>query len=106
MRQLLSEFRFELRRGLRQSDNGAQILTVQTFKDALAQHHVACNASDVRVIGKDTVTNCHVVEFACREHPEGLVAYIPLDDSLAPFETMDCVTATKRGLTCKLMPVK
>jgi hypothetical protein len=88
------------------SDNGVQILTVQTFKDALAQHHVTCDASDVRVIGKETRTQRHVVEFACKEHPEGLVAYIPLNGNTAPFETLDCATAGKRGLGCKLTPVK
>ena len=86
------------------SDNGGQILTVQTFKDALAQHHVTCDGSDVRVIGKESVTQRHVVEFACKEHPEGLVAFIPLDDNPAPFETLDCAAAAKRGIACKLTP--
>jgi hypothetical protein len=88
------------------SDNGVKIVTVQTFKDALTQHHVACDASGVRVIGKETVTKRHVVEFLCKEHPEGLIAYIPLDDNPTPFETMDCATAAKRGLACNLTPVK
>ncbi len=83
------------------SDNG-QVLTVQTFKDALAQHNVVCDASDVRVVGKESVAKRHVVEFACKQHPEGLVAYIPLEDGTAPFETVDCAAAAKRGVTCKL----
>ena len=88
------------------SDNGSQILTVQTFKDALAQHQVACDASDVRVIGKEIAKQRHVVEFQCTQHPEGLVAYIPLDGNTAPFETLDCAAAVKRGVACKLTPVK
>ena len=87
------------------SDNG-QIITLQTFKDALAQHQVACDASNVRVIGKETLSQRHVVEFACAQHPEGLVAYIPLEGNTAPFETLDCAAAAKRGLVCKLTPVK
>jgi hypothetical protein len=87
------------------SDNG-QIITLQTFKDALAQHQVVCDASDVRVIGKETARQRHVVEFACKQHPEGLIAYIPLDGNTAPFESLDCAAAAKRGLACKLTPAK
>lgn len=87
------------------TDTG-KVITTQTFKDALAQHQVACDASDVRVIGKETVAKRHVVEFACKQPPEGLVAFIPLDDSTAPFEAVDCASAAKRGLVCKLTPAK
>lgn len=87
------------------SDNG-QIITLQTFKDALTQHKVACDATDVRVIGKETAKQRHVVEFKCKQHPEGLVAYIPLDGNTAPFETLDCAAAAKRGAVCKLTPAK
>jgi len=58
------------------------------------------------VIGKETLSQRHVVEFACAQHPEGLVAYIPLEGNTAPFETLDCAAAAKRGLVCKLTPVK
>ena len=88
------------------SDNGALIITLQTFKDALAQHQVACDVSDVRSIGKETKSGRHVVEFACKQHPEGLVAYIPLNGNTAPFETLDCAAAAKRGVACKLKQVK
>ena len=88
------------------SDNGEPIITLQTFKDALAQHHVACDVSDERVIGKESVSQRHVVEFSCTQRPEGLVAYIPLSDSKAPFETYSCADAAKRGVVCKLTPAK
>ena len=87
------------------SDNG-QIITLQTFKDALAQHQVSCDALDERVIGKEALAQRHVVEFACTQHPEGLVAYIPLNGNTAPFETLDCAAAAKRGVACKLKQVK
>jgi len=43
-----------------------------------------------------------VAEFQCSEHPEGLIAYIPLEGNSAPFETIDCAAAAKRGLKCTL----
>lgn len=78
------------------------VITIQTFKDALAQHNVACDASDVRLVGKQNVSKRHVVEFKCSQHPKGLVAFIPLSDSTAPFVTMDCAQAAKQGIACKL----
>ncbi len=88
------------------SDNGEPIITLQTFKDALAQHHIACDASGERLIGKESVSQRHVVEFSCTQHPGGLVAYIPLGDNKAPFETLSCADAAKRGVACKLTPAK
>lgn len=84
------------------SDNGAQAITLQTFKDALAQHNVRCSASDVRSVGLETVRKRHVVEFLCPEQPKGLVAFIPLEGNVAPFETVDCMAAAKRGIKCTL----
>ena len=84
------------------SDNGPQIVTMQTFEDALAQHHVTCTVANSRLVGKESVKQRHIVEFQCPEHPDGLVAYIPLEGNTAPFETVDCKTAVRRGITCKL----
>lgn len=83
------------------SDNGT-VLTVQTFKDELAKHNVTCDATDVRVIGKESTKKRHVVEFACSQHPEGLVAFIPLEDTKEPFETLSCAEAAKRKVMCAL----
>jgi len=86
------------------SDNG---ITMQTFKDALAQHNVACDAEDMRLIGQEKVKHRRVVEFLCpRQQPNGLVAYIPLGDVTAPFETADCSAASKRGAVCTLTKPK
>jgi hypothetical protein len=79
-----------------------QVLTLQTFKDALAQHHVDCTVTDARSVGREQLSQRHVVEFACKDHPEGLVAYIPLGDNKAPFETSTCAAAAKHGVACKL----
>ena len=88
------------------SSNGAPLVTLQTFKDALAQHHVACNAEVVRAMGKETKLQRHLVEFKCpAEFPNGLVALIPLEGNTAPFETMDCAQAASRYHTiCALTP--
>ena len=85
------------------SDNGELPATIEDFKTALAQHNVPCDASDVRSIGKETALKRHVVEFLCpQQQPGGLVAFIPLNGNTAPFETVDCAAASKRGIICKL----
>lgn len=86
------------------SDNGAALVTLQTFRDALAQHSVPCDATDAttRLVGRESVRKRYVVEFACKQRPKGLVAFIPLKDSTAPFETLECAAAKKRGVTCTL----
>jgi len=84
------------------SDNGAQVVTLQTFIDALAQHGILCTASNVRSAGLESIKKRHVVEFLCPEQPNGLVAFIPLEGNTAPFETIDCAVAAKRGIKCAL----
>lgn len=84
--------------------SGGMVVTVQTFKDALAAHKVACTASDtnVRALGQQTASKRYVVEFQCPEQPKGLVAFIPLNGNSAPFETLNCAAAAKKGAACKL----
>lgn len=78
------------------SSNGAPLVTLNTFKDAIAAHHVSCTVEGVRSMGVETKTQRHVVEFKCPEQPKGLVALIPLEGNPAPFETMDCAKAASR----------
>lgn len=80
----------------------APAITLQTFKDALTQHNIPCDAGDERVIGQESAKKRYVVEFKCAGRPGGLVAFIPLSGNTAPFETTDCASAAKRGLACKL----
>jgi hypothetical protein len=85
------------------TNSGPPPLTLQTFKDALAQHGITCDAANLRAIGQETALKRHVVEFQCPQYPKGLVAFIPLDGNTAPFETMDCAKAAKeRHIVCKL----
>ncbi len=90
------------------SSNGPPLITMQTFKDALAQHNVPCNVENMRVIGKETVKKRHVVEFKCpQQQPDGLVAFIPLEGNKAPFETIDCAQAAKRyRIICTMTPAR
>ena len=87
------------------SDNGT-VVTVQTFRDALAAHNVSCNASDdgIKALGQENAKKRYVVEFLCpAQRPNGLVAFIPLAGSTAPFEVTDCAGALKKtGATCVL----
>ena len=76
--------------------------TFDTFKAYIAAQGIKCNATSVRAIGKENTRKRHVVEFQCPEYPKGLVAYIPLEDSTAPFQTLDCDAAKKAGAVCKL----
>jgi hypothetical protein len=90
------------------SDNGGEIVTVATFRDALKQRGLACDAGnkDIHLFGQENIQKRFVVEFKCSQHPQGLVTYIPLNGVKAPFEAMDCTTAAKRGVKCALTPPK
>jgi len=85
---------------------GAPVVTVQTFKDALAQYKVPCEATNVRVVGQETALKRYVVEFQCPQQPKGLVAFIPLNGNTAKFETLDCKAALKKSVTCQLTVAK
>ncbi len=90
----------------RLSSNGAPLVTMETFKQALVQHKVACTVENARSIGRQNSSKRHVVEFKCPEQPNGLVAFIPLEDAAAPFEVMDCATAgIKAHIICTLTQI-
>ncbi len=72
-------------------------------EDALKEHGVACDADKIRVIGHEAVKKRRVVEFLCpRQQPNGLVAFIPVEGSTAPFEALDCKAAAHRQAVCTL----
>ena len=82
--------------------------TLATFRDYLAKTDVKCKVNDydqMKVLGQESSRQRYVVEFKCAQQPRGLVAYIPLEGNSNPFETIDCVTAKKRGLACKLTTI-
>lgn len=86
------------------SDNGHVSNSPKALREALAKYKIACEATDdtTRLIGQQANVKRNVVEFACPQQPKGLVAFIPYDDSKAPFEAVSCSDAVKRGAICAL----
>lgn len=81
-------------------------VTKQSLKDALKQHSVPCDVSNMRVIGQEKALQRYVAEFQCPQQPEGLVAFIPMNGNTAKFEVLDCVAASKRGIACTLLTAR
>lgn len=76
---------------------------ITASKDALRQHGVPCAVDAVRIIGHEAVKRRRVVEFLCpAQQPNGLVAFIPVEGSTAPFEAIDCRAAARRQAVCTL----
>jgi hypothetical protein len=72
-------------------------VTLQTFRDALKEHGADCADAEMRYIGRESQGRRYVVELQCPQKPNGLVAFIPLEDNPKPFETLDCPTAAARS---------
>ena len=79
-------------------------VTLDTFKEALAQHSVTCGTDQLRMIGQEDHRKRYVVEYRCGDPPEGKIAFIPLPGNSNPFETMSCSEAAQQGLACLLGP--
>lgn len=77
-------------------------VTLQTFRDAIKDHSIACDPAHLRYIGRETQGRRYVVELQCPQQPNGLVAFIPLQGNTKPFETLDCSAAAARSVQCKL----
>jgi hypothetical protein len=72
------------------------------FKDALAKNGVSCESKHARIVGRESIKRRYLVDFDCKDHPEGLVAIVPpADDTTNKFETMNCATAATRGVQCQ-----
>jgi hypothetical protein len=77
-------------------------VTMDTFKGALAQHGVACNIGQIRMIGQEDHLKRYVVEYRCVDDPAAWVAFIPLQGNTNPYEAMDCAAAAaEHGVSCK-----
>jgi hypothetical protein len=79
-------------------------VTMQTFRDALKENGVTCEPTEIRLIGRETVSKRYVVEMRCPDKPGGLVAFIPLEGNTNKFETLDCRAAIERHVLCTLEP--
>jgi hypothetical protein len=78
-------------------------VTMQTFRDALKENGVSCEPTQMRLIGRETVSKRYVVEMQCPDRG-GLVALIPLEDSTKKLETLGCSAAKERNIVCTLEP--
>ena len=76
-------------------------VTLQTFKEALAQNGVACDIGQIRLIGQEDHLKRYVVEYLCANQPKSAIAFIPLAGNSNPYESLDCATAlSRRDVTC------
>jgi len=89
----------------RLTDGGsaAQRVTMQTFIDSLKDNGVNCRPAQMRVIGRERLSRRYVIEVQCPERPQGLVAFIPVQDNTNKFETIDCAEAGTRDIACKFI---
>jgi hypothetical protein len=82
-------------------------VTLQTFKEALAQNGVSCNIGQVRLVGQEDHLKRYVVEYLCADQSTDRVAFLPLAGNSTPYESLDCTTAlSSRGVACTLTPPK
>jgi hypothetical protein len=81
------------------------VVTMQTFKEALAQNGVTCPVGQLRLVGQEEHLKRYVVEYLCTGKAAGTVAFIPLSGNATPFESQDCAAAlADRGVKCMLAP--
>jgi hypothetical protein len=82
-------------------------VTLQRFKEALAQNGVSCNIGQIRLVGQEDHLKRYVVEYVCADQSTDRVAFLPLAGNATPYESLDCTTAlSTRGVACTLTPVK
>jgi hypothetical protein len=75
-------------------------VTMDTLKDALAQHGVSCRIDQIRMIGQEDNRKRYVVEYRCADQTTAMVAFIPLSGNANPYEALDCADAITRGVAC------
>ncbi|MES1190553.1 MAG: hypothetical protein ABUS47_05675 [Steroidobacter sp.] len=80
-----------------------QPITMKTYLDALKDNGLNCEPVQLRVIGREHEKKRYVVEAQCLDHPQGIVAYLPLNGNANKFEMIDCNAAAKRRINCKFV---
>jgi hypothetical protein len=58
---------------------GGQTAELATYARLAKEIGYQCNVSSYRSIGSDTKTGREVVEYACSDHPDGAIAFVPTD---------------------------
>jgi hypothetical protein len=64
-----------------------------------------CNVKAYHSFGQDQETKREVVELACEDRPDGVIALLPVDTGQKG-EYFNCVRAELRGLKCALTPTQ
>lgn len=64
-----------------------------------------CDVKSYHSFGQDQQSGREVVELACNNQPEGLIALLPVDKGQNG-EWFNCVRASIRGLKCSLTPIE
>jgi hypothetical protein len=92
----------------RLTDSGPieSLVTLETFKGALAQNGVSCKIDQIREVGQEEIRKRYVVEYLCANQGAGAVAFIPLAGNSNRYESLDCTAAATRGVVCTLTPLK
>ena len=78
-------------------------VTLQAFRDALKESGGSCEPTQLRLIGRETVSKRYVVEMQCPDMTDR-VAFIPLNGNTNALETLDCTAAMERNIVCTLKP--
>lgn len=82
-------------------DVAVKTVPMQTYLDEFERHDIKCDPIQLRVIEQEQTTQRYVIEAQCSEQPGGLVAFVPVDGNNEAFESMDCLSAAKRQITCE-----
>jgi hypothetical protein len=78
-------------------------VTLLALRDALKEGGASCEPTQMRLIGRETVSKRYVVEMECPDMID-LVAFIPLQDNTKKLETIDCAAAMERTILCTFKP--
>jgi hypothetical protein len=82
------------------------LVTLETFKGALARNGVSCKIDQIREVGQEEIRKRYVVEYLCANQGAGMVAFVPLAGNSNPYESVDCAAAATRGVVCTFTPLK
>lgn len=81
-----------------------KVISVMDLSQGLAAHGLACAPEKIRVFGKEKVRKRHVVEAICSGQTKSLIAFLPMEEGAAAYETMSCEEGASAGIKCNLAP--
>jgi len=81
--------------------NTAQTAESGTYTKLAKAAGYDCTVANYRALGVDQASKSEVVELACSNRADGVIAYFPTDSS-SKAKFWDCVRAGARGINCRL----